>query len=236
MLHIDFLVYLSVFGVGYAISYYNNAKKQADANQQLAKQLVEVELNSLRSQLNPHFLFNTLNTISSLISLDEKNTAVKALSELSAMLRKVLENQQTQLIPIRDELEFIHSYLSIQKMRFEEKLSLEINVNDKCTEDLIPFMLLQPLVENAVQHSSQLETDHNAVKLIIECDEQHILIRLINKFTHKDKHKGFGIGITNTKERLKKLYDENAQLTLTHLSDDYFETLVSLPRTSSNSG
>ncbi|GLX78014.1 hypothetical protein tinsulaeT_13540 [Thalassotalea insulae] len=230
LLHIDFLVYLSIFGVGYAMSYYKNAKQQELTNQQLAKQLVEIELHSLRSQLNPHFLFNTLNTISSLIRLDEKNTAVKALSELSTMLRKVLENQQTQLIPLEEELEFINSYLSIQKMRFEDKLSLEINVSDHCLKNQIPFMLLQPLVENAVQHGSQLESDHNKIELHINCDDSHILIRLVNKFTGKDEHKGFGIGITNTKERLKKLYGDKAKLELKALEHEYFETSVSLPK------
>ncbi len=231
LLHIDFLVYLSIFGVGYAMSYYKNAKKQELTNQQLAKQLVEVELHSLRSQLNPHFLFNTLNTISSLISLDEKKTAVKALSELSIMLRKVLEHQQQQLITIKEELEFINSYLTIQKLRFEDKLLFSTEVDPQCLNHMLPFMLLQPLVENAVQHSSQLISDKNKISLKINCDNTQITIRLINKFQQQQKQQGFGIGITNSKERLAKLYGGRAELTLTELDDNYFETLVSLPCT-----
>ncbi len=230
LLHIDFLVYLSIFGVGYAISYYKNAKNQELTNQQLAKQLTEAELNSLRSQLNPHFLFNTLNTISSLIHLDEKRTAIKALSELSTMLRKVLENQQNQFITIKEELEFINSYLSIQKMRFEDKLLLDVKVDDASLQQKIPFMLMQPLVENAVHHGSLLESNQNKIELNINCVEKNVIVRLINKFSNTSDHKGFGIGISNTKERLNKLYGDKASLTLTALEDDYFETVVYLPK------
>ncbi|WP_286234449.1 sensor histidine kinase [Thalassotalea sediminis] len=228
-LHIDFLIYLAVFCAGYALTYYTRAKQHAVKNQQLAKQLVEVELQSLRSQLNPHFLFNTLNTVASLIRLDEKNKAVKALSELSLMLRKVLENQNNQLIPLPQEIEFIDSYLTIQKMRFEDKLKTEVQLEGNLHACQIPFMLLQPLVENAVQHGSQLESNQNKLTLRVACDDEQLSITLVNKIAHTDDHQGFGIGITNCRQRLDKIYKNRYTFSLKEIENDYFETRLTLP-------
>jgi len=228
-IHLDFLVYMAVLGSGYAFSYYKHAKVQTLHSEQLAKQLVEVELHSLKSQLNPHFLFNTLNTISGLIRFDDKQNAVKALNELSLMLRKVLENHNNQLITLKQEIEFINSYLTIQKMRFSNKLDTEVNVNDGCLDIEIPFMLLQPLVENAVQHGSQLESNKNTVKLDISVKLQRLDICLVNKIPEKNENKGFGIGLKTCRERMEKLYPNNFSLTLTKLENGYFQTYLSLP-------
>ncbi|XQW85425.1 sensor histidine kinase [Thalassotalea piscium] len=228
-LYMDFLVYLAIFGVGYAMSYHQKAQNQQVANQELSKQLLETELNSLKSQLNPHFLFNTLNTISSLVRLEQNKIAVKAIDELSKMLRKVLENHNKQVTSLADEIEFIKSYLVIQQLRFEDKLRFEINVANECLTYEIPFMLLQTLVENAVQHGSQLESNGNSVTLDINCDNQKLFIRLKNKSPETDLHKGFGIGIDNCRQRIEKLYKDQSSLTLNQLEEGYFETELTLP-------
>jgi len=228
-LHMDFLVYMAVLCSGYAFSYYKSAQQQATQNEQLSKQLLEVELQSLKSQLNPHFLFNTLNTISGLIRLDNKPSAIKALSELSLMLRKVLENHNNQLISLKQEIDFINSYLTIQKMRFTNKLDTKINVDEDCLDAQIPFMLLQPFVENAVQHGSQLESNKNTLELDIYKKQGNLLIRLTNKVPESEVHKGFGIGLKNCRERMKKLYTDKFSLTQTKLDNGYFQIFLSIP-------
>ncbi len=228
-LHIDIIVYLAILGIGYALTYYRSATEHAIKNEQLAKQLLQVELQSLKSQLNPHFLFNTLNTIASLIRLDDKSKAIKALSELSLMLRKVLENQNSQLITLQQEIEFIQSYLTIQKMRFEKKLDTKLTISGDPLHCEIPFMLLQTLVENAVQHGSQLESNKNMLTLDIKITAQKIKVTLINKVPEHDDHKGFGIGLKNCRQRMTKLYGNNFSLHLKELDNGYFETLLSLP-------
>lgn len=229
LLHIDVLVYLAIVCLGYTFSYYQQSRAQQLRSESLAKQLVQVELQSLKSQINPHFLFNTLNTVASLIRLDKKDDAVKALSELSLMLRKVLENQGNQMITLEQEMEFINSYLSIQKMRFEHKLETQVEFSQNCLHNEIPFMLLQPLVENAVQHGSQLETNKNLLSLKVYCEPGILHVHLINKVPEKDEHKGFGIGLKNCRERLDKLYPDNYKLELKALEDGYFETSLSIP-------
>ncbi|NMP33404.1 histidine kinase [Thalassotalea sp. M1531] len=228
-LHMDLLVYLAVLCSGYSFTYYKRSRQQTIRNKELSEQLLQVELQSLKSQLNPHFLFNTLNTIASLIRLDDKRHAIKALSELSFMLRKVLENQRHQLISLEQEVEFIQSYLTIQKMRFSHKLKTSVNIDNECLPLEVPFMLLQPLVENAVQHGSQLESDENELKLSIYCRDNYLHVKLINKIPEKDEHKGFGIGLSNCRKRLEKLFELDFQLVLTPLESGYFETYLCMP-------
>lgn len=227
-MHIDFLVYLAIFCTGYSLTYYSRAKQQARKSQALSKQLLQVELQSLRSQLNPHFLFNTLNSIAGLIRLDEKQKAVKALSELSLMLRKVLENQNNQLIPLQQEIDFIQSYLTIQKMRFEDKLETHFLLEGDYQTCQIPFMLFQPLVENAIQHGCQRESNKNTLTINIKADEKRLTFTLINKLPEKDLHQGFGIGIKNCRLRLEKLFDDYT-FSLTELDNGYFKTSLTLP-------
>ncbi|MFD2166447.1 sensor histidine kinase [Thalassotalea euphylliae] len=228
-LHMDFLVYIAVLCSGYSYTYYTRSRQQSKRNRELSEQLLQVELQSLKSQLNPHFLFNTLNTIASLIRLDNKPNAIKALSELSSMLRKVLENQRHQLISLKQEMEFIESYLIIQRMRFENKLTTQVNVDPNCLTLDVPFMLLQPLVENAVQHGSQLESNKNELRLDVYCQDDYLHVKLINKIPEKDEHQGFGIGLSNCRKRLEKLYEYDFQLTLTPMDNGYFETYLCLP-------
>jgi len=233
-LHMDIMVYLAVLGTGYAITYYQSGKEQILKNEQLAKQLIQIELQSLKSQLNPHFLFNTLNTIASLIRLERKTHAIKALSELSMMLRKVLENQNKQMISLRQEIDFIESYLTIQKMRFENKLETEVSIEGECNHCEIPFMLLQPLVENAVQHGCQLESNKNTLSMNIQCNSRQIIFKLTNKISETDEHKGFGIGLKNCHQRMEKIYNNNFSLSLKDLENGYFETLLILPTGATN--
>lgn len=227
-MHIDFLVYLAIFCTGYSITYYTRAKQQTRKSEVLSKQLLQVELQSLRSQLNPHFLFNTLNSVAGLIRLDEKQKAVKALSELSLMLRKVLENQNNQLIPLQQEIDFIQSYLTIQKMRFEDKLETQFVIEGDYQDCHIPFMLLQPLVENAIQHGCQLESNKNTLTINITVDHDKLHFILINKLPETDQHQGFGIGIKNCRLRLEKLFNDYT-FSLTELDNSYFKTSLTLP-------
>jgi sensor histidine kinase YesM len=227
--HMDLLVFVSILSAGYAWAYFKRAHSEEAHSEALQRQLVQLELQSLRSQLNPHFLFNTLNTIAGLIRLDNKPSAITALTELSMMLRKVLENQNCQMTSVAEEIEFVQSYLTIQRMRFGEKLQISVNVAANCNVQEIPFMLLQPLVENAVQHGVQQETERNMLELDLYCRDGNLFIRLVNKVAQHDAHHGFGIGLNNCRERLKRLYPTGYTFNLTALEQNYFATELILP-------
>ncbi|WP_299082422.1 sensor histidine kinase [uncultured Paraglaciecola sp.] len=233
-MHMDAFVYLTVASAGLAQSYYVKSQEYALTSQRLSNQLLKAELHALKSQLNPHFLFNTLNTISGLVRLDQKSGAVKALSELSQMFRSVLENQNKQLTSLSNEMEFIDCYLAIQKRRFESKISLEVDVAKECLDAQLPFMLLHTLVENAVQHGSQLESNDNMMKLVVSLRDGNLHIRLVNKASTGDDHKGFGIGLQNCRKRLHHIYKDQYVLQSHEIEDGYFETLLSLPAGGAN--
>ncbi|WP_395340061.1 sensor histidine kinase [Ningiella sp. W23] len=225
---LDIIIYACVFVGARGIGIYHRRVHEKYEVKRLQNLLIQEQLKALRSQLNPHFLFNTLNTIASLVRLKREKQAVFALSELSTMLRKILENKNHQEIRLQDEISFINSYLAIQKLRFTDKLDTHIQVQSDCLDLHIPNMLLQPLVENAVQHGSQLESNQNPLSVEISRVDGNLNFVMINKVANNDRHEGFGIGLSNTRKRLSKLYD-HFKLELTPLNGGLFETVLVIP-------
>ena len=226
--HFDMMIYVCVVCLGFVRLFDQYVMSEQARNKALSHQLIQTQLESLRAQLNPHFLFNTLNSICSLIRQHDEQSSLKALSELSLMLRKVLENRSKHLVTVGQELAFTRSYLNIQKMRFGDKLDEKITVAEQCKELEIPFMLLQPLLENAVQHSSQLASDSNPVHVTIEFDEPFLVITLVNRPADDSNHQGFGIGIDNCRQRLQRIYGDDFVLRLDH-QGALFTTQIKIP-------
>ncbi|NMH59986.1 sensor histidine kinase [Alteromonas ponticola] len=230
---LDACIYFAVLGLAFGIRFYQNAMtKQVELNH-VNELLIKEQLKTLRSQLNPHFIFNTLNTIVSLVRLKRDAEAVLALTELSQMLRKILENKNTSEASIKDEMIFINSYLAIQKMRFSDKLNTTVEVEENCLDIVIPNMLLHPLVENAIQHGSQLQRTVNNFHMAITRDNGMLEVRMTNNVGDKDEAKGFGIGLGNTREILERLYT-HFQLEIKQKYKGTVETVLSIPIGGSN--
>jgi hypothetical protein len=225
---VDMLIYLAVLVCSFGIHFFLGVAEERLDLKKLQHELLNEQLKSLYSQLNPHFLFNALNTVASLVRLKREGEAVKALAELSKMLRKILENKDNSDVRVKDEVNFINSYLSIQRMRFESKLKVNVNVDEDCMSLYIPNMLLHPLVENAVQHGSQMESNGNLLDLRISRKDDHLHIKLVNSVAKYNEHHGFGIGLSNTKERISKMYSDY-KLEFGPKPDGQFETFLSIP-------
>jgi sensor histidine kinase YesM len=225
---LDILIYLGTLAAVLSLRFYHKSVQESIELKRVQHELTQEQLKNLRSQLNPHFLFNVLNTIASLVRLKREQDAVFALSELSLMLRKILEHNNDSDVKIKDEVAFINSYLAIQKIRFADKLNTHICVNADCLELKIPNMILHPLVENAVQHGSQLESNQNPINVDISRDKNELKLVMTNKVAKDDTHKGFGIGLTNTRERLSKIYSHFV-LELHPLKNGIFETHLTVP-------
>ena len=209
----DALVVLSsVMCVGTAIKIWNNTRIEMnlEQNQQL---LLKARMDALTSQINPHFLFNTLNTVSSLIRFDP-DMARGVVLKLSNILRRLLRKHET-FVPLREELEFIDDYLDIEVIRFgPDKLQIFKDVDGETLEAFVPSMLLQPIVENAIKHGLaprlaggqiHIRTRHREGRLTIEIDDNGIGMsneRLLEVY-------GGGIGISNVHERLRLLYGDH---------------------------
>ena len=148
----DLLVYGAVIGVCYAIDYYRKYREREFIATQLETQLAQAQLSSLRMQLHPHFLFNTLNGIVGLVRDNKNQVAVNMLVGLSDLLRHALEHSDQQEVELQEELGFIKLYLNIQQMRFSDRLQIEYELDPKTMKLLVPNLILQPLLEKALRH------------------------------------------------------------------------------------
>ncbi|MCG9760960.1 MULTISPECIES: histidine kinase [Pseudoalteromonas] len=224
----DLQQYLGVFVVGgffmivVSFIYYRNeqtaqlrrALYQFELDQvQKDKLLLETQLRLLQSQIEPHFLFNTLANIQALITIDAKQ-ASKMLSALTALLRHSLDRTHTQWLTLGHELRFNQAYLDIQKIRLGERLHIEYDVTDKVTDDILfPPMLLQPIIENAVTHGIEQIKSGGMLKLIIQRTEQNVIIVVSNDCNiGGSKRKGTNVGLKNVQQRMEQLYGDQAKL------------------------
>ena len=206
----DVLIYWAIFGVGYAFDYRERYRERESLAAQLKIQLAQAQLESLKVQLHPHFLFNTLHTIAALVRSNEKMPAVDMIAGLSDLLRRALESAEEQEVPLREELEFIELYLGIQRVRFADKLAVRMEIAPETLDAMVPNLILQPLVENAIRHGFSAEESAGLIAIEAYCDDQDLHI------TVRDDGPGLqagwrmeqseGIGLANTSERLKHLY------------------------------
>ena len=176
---------------------------------ELEKSLLTSRLELLKGQLNTHFLFNTLHTISSLVVRQQNEEANKMLVRLSELLRFALKENKEQLIPLYKEMELLQLYLDIQKTRFKDRLQLTIEVDASVHQSLVPSLLLQPLVENAVKYGVEPYSGEGRVEIAIYPvnGTLNISVKDNGKKNFDDIDFNAGIGLDNTKERLKQLYN-----------------------------
>ncbi len=224
-----YLLYV-VFVISYlAITYYSNFKDKVRKEGELRSLVKEAELHALKSQINPHFLFNSLNSISSL-TMSDPGRAQEMVINLSSLMRYSLKHNQNEKVPFREELENIKHYLDIEKVRFGSKLNTVFEIEDKCLSAKIPNMLLQPLYENAIKYGVYEATD--PVDVITKCTKngEFLVITISNEYDpNVITKKGEGIGLRNIKERLQVIF-ENPGLIQIENSDNIFTVTLSIPQ------
>ena len=234
----DLLVYAGVIGLCYALDYYRKYREREFAATRLEAQLAQAQLDSLRMQLHPHFLFNTLNSIVGLVRDNKNNAAVSMLVGLGDLLRHTLEHSSRQQVELREELNFIKLYLSIQEMRFSDRLQIEFDIDPDTTKAMVPNLILQPLTENALRHGIARSADSGVVGITSAATNGHL------RLTVYDNGAGLpddwqlngsrGIGLANTVARLQQLYDEDHQFDIRNRHGGGVEAVIVMPlRTSS---
>jgi sensor histidine kinase YesM len=185
------------------------AQQEALIASQLNNQLMESQLQTLKMQINPHFLFNTLNVISVLVMKSEKEQATETINRLSNFFRSTLNDNDQQWIPLKKELHHVEQYLAIEQVRFGDKISIVKNYHDEAMLIAVPAMLLQPLVENAMQHGLEAKEGKGQLSITCDVDELHLTIIITDdgagcNFESSDFLEG--IGLTNVQSRLRQLY------------------------------
>ena len=213
-IYIPGLFYCIQFGVLHAFEYYNDNIEQQKIQSQLRELSLKSELSALKSQLNPHFLYNVFNTINASVPKELENTR-KMIATLADMFRYQLQASQSELVTIRDEINFVNQYLELEKARFENRLQVKINIHETILNEKIPPMIIQPLVENAVKHGISSLIDGGEV--IIEINKINNKLYFLIADTGigiKDKSAVFGkgIGLTNIKLILEKTYNSSLKL------------------------
>ncbi len=225
------ILYYGVTLLIYHLFMYSKELEAKNLNEAKLNLLVkESELNVLRSQLNPHFLFNSLNSISSL-TISDPETARDMIIKLSEFLRYALKHGEREKTRVSDEIKNIELYLQIEKIRFGEKLIFEKEIGKGCEQGLIPNMILQPLFENAVKHGVYESTEPITIKMSCVPVGRNMEIRIRNNFdSHQVTRKGAGIGLRNVRNRLMLIYGRD-DLVQIHKSENEFEVTLQIPQT-----
>jgi sensor histidine kinase YesM len=239
----DFLTYSGFFFASLAIDLYLRSHRQAEktlrlqlAATQLQSDLSRSELTALRGQLQPHFLFNSFNAVASLVRQRRNEAAVDVIVQLSALLRMAIEHTGRQELLLDEEIGFIRHYLEIERVRFGEKLQVDLAVEASAAVGIVPNLVLQPLVENAIKHGIARRTRPGTIRLAARRVNDRLRIEIMNDGPEgpppapgAGEPPRRGIGLANTRQRLEKYYGPDHLLELTPLPDGGMKVNLDLP-------
>ena len=220
--HGSVTTYWMVLGLEHAIQYYKRYReREKEAMRlelrasELQGQLVQAQLSTLKAQLQPHFLFNTLNAIMVLVRQQRGPQAEEMLGRLSDLLRCVLENVEVQEVPLRRELEYLDLYLAIEQVRFQDRLRVEIDTEPGTLDAAVPHLVLQPIVENAIRHGIGRSSSAGKIRISAARTETMLEVKVEDDGPGINVSSGGpGIGLTNTRSRLQQLYGASGDMTL----------------------
>ena len=212
--YIGALFYLVQFGVFHAYAYYRDLEQQRVREAHLRELTVKSELTALKAQLNPHFLYNVFNTISASVPPEQEHTR-ELLAELADLFRYQLQASRSEEATVRDEVNFVRKYLDLEKARFGDRLRVRFDVPDDVLNCLLPPMLLQPLVENAVRHGIASVIDGGEVRVSLHRQHNQLHVEVADTGAGMDgsSEAGAGVGLANTRLRLEKMYGTDLRIT-----------------------
>jgi signal transduction histidine kinase len=215
----SFYILLCWSGLYFGIKYYQQLQDQTERTLNATAAAHQAQLKMLRYQLNPHFLFNTLNAISTLILDGANETANLTVSRLSDFLRYTLDNDPTNRVTLGSELRALDLYLEIEKVRFGERLIIRKEVESRAREALVPSLILQPLIENAIKYAVTPIEDGGTVTISAKVHDQMLILQLSDngpglRNGQKSKNGSGGVGLKNTRERLQQFYGDRQAFTL----------------------
>lgn len=205
-------LYFAVLGCVYAFSYYREAREREAQQALLAAQLSEARLSALRAQLNPHFLFNSLNAITVLVRDEKTRDASRVLELLSGVLRQVLQSGKRQEVTLGEELEFVEKYLAIEQVRFSDRLRVRWSVEPAISDALVPEFILQPLVENAIRHGVSERGEAGLIEIAGREAGDRLVLSVRDNGPGYFAESAAGVGLANTRARLETFFGDAGRL------------------------
>lgn len=230
------LIYWLILLFSHAFNYYNSYRKGELKASQLRTQLVQSQLEALKMQVHPHFLFNTLHSISAMLSKDTEG-ARKMITRLGDFLRLTLENSGSMEVTLKQEIEFLNGYLEIERIRFQDRLTTDIRVDPEVLDVRVPNLILQPIVENAMRHAIGNSTN-GRVEVVAAPRNGVVRIEVrdngpgIHAERLLDARRGKGVGLANTQARLEGLYGDAASFELSNNPSGGLIVVLEIPRES----
>lgn len=237
--HIELLIYWAILGATYAFDYYKKYRERELRASQLEAQLSQANLQALRMQLQPHFLFNTLNAIATLVRDNQNKAAIEMIVGVSELLRQVLDKMGQQEVTLKEEMEFIERYLEIQQMRFGERLKVDTQIAPDTLDCLVPNLVLQPIVENAIRHGLSPRKETGYLVITSGREGERLRLSVFNNGVllqeNWNMEEAHGLGLSNTRARLEQLYNHAQEFSLCNMSDGVMAT-IKLPLHVSTNG
>jgi two-component system, LytTR family, sensor kinase len=215
--HSSFIIYWVIVAAAHAARYYRSSRDREVEAIRLQAELTQAQLATLRMQLQPHFLFNTLHTIASLVREGRSDAATSTIARLGDLFRQTLGNVQRNEVPLREELNFIEAYLEIEQTRFSDRLAVRFEVDRGTLAALVPNLSLQPLVENAIRHG--IAQDPSAGVIEVRASRRNVALRIEVRndgpsYAGAGERPSGGVGLANTRARLQRLYGSGYRLDL----------------------
>jgi two-component system LytT family sensor kinase len=226
--HINLLLMWAVLGAFHGIRIFERYRKREIEAAKLESQLATAQTQALQMQLQPHFLFNTLNSIAALIHSDAE-AADQMVSRLGDLLRMTLDSGSRQQISLRQEMAFVDAYLGIEGIRFQDRLSVIKNIPAACLDALVPAFLLQPLVENAIKHGVADMAQPSTIEIHARHEEPWLTLEVIDNGRGMNSNCKSGIGTQNTSARLQLMYKENQLFTLLSVPGQGTRAYIQIP-------
>jgi two-component system LytT family sensor kinase len=226
------IAYVLILAITYLVDSRDRIARQAAESARLNEELSKAQLAALRGQMEPHFMFNTLNSIAGLVRDHRNDTAVSMIVGLSEFLRRSSEDSHRPLVTLAEEIEYLQRYVDIQQVRFGDRLKVGVDIPEDLRDAQVPGLLLQPLVENAIKHGIATRVAGGNVRVAATRAEGCILLSVYNDGPGfpADWERGGGVGLANLRTRLGILYGDASDLQMRRVGTDGVEVVVTLPR------
>ena len=227
-----FFLYTAVLTLNYVLDFRARLALRETEAARLNEQLVKAQLHALRQQIEPHFLFNTLNSVAGLVREGRSESAVVMIAELSDLLRRMLDDSTRQQVPLEEEMAFTQKYLDIQKVRFMDRLQVDVDIPGELHLAQVPSLILQPMVENAIKHGIAKRAQGGSIRIVASHSSGMLTLSVFNdgpSLPVNWETSRPGVGISNVRSRLRTLYGTACDIHMRNPSSGGVEVSVSLP-------